>query len=116
MAAQEWFANGIKLLQVQQRNAEFAQKWFSGGVGALRDQTEYTRRTAEVFTRSARKQQEGFRTVGRSLQGLPLPLRLRPGGSEKRPGRYPAGTTASRGDHRTDRGDPQQDRGSHSRG
>jgi hypothetical protein len=68
-AAQEWFANGIKLLQLQKRNAEFAQKWFSGGVDALRDQTEYTRRTAEVFARSARKQQEGFRTLTQTWAG-----------------------------------------------
>ena len=25
-AAQEWFANGVRLLQLQQRNAEFVQK------------------------------------------------------------------------------------------
>jgi hypothetical protein len=68
-AAQEWFANGIKLLQLQQRNFSFAQKWFSGGVEVLRDQTEHNRRTAEVFARSARKQQEGFRTLTQAWAG-----------------------------------------------
>jgi hypothetical protein len=62
-ATQEWFANGVRLLQLQQRNVEFVQKWMTGGAKALREQTEHNVRTVEAFSRGARKQQEGFRTL-----------------------------------------------------
>jgi hypothetical protein len=62
-AAQEWFANGVMLLQLQRRNAEFVQDWTSGVVEALREQTEHNVRTAETFARGARKQQEGLRAL-----------------------------------------------------
>jgi hypothetical protein len=57
-AAREFFANGVKLLQHQQRNAEFVGSWTSDAVEALREQTEHNVRTAEAFARSASKQQE----------------------------------------------------------
>jgi hypothetical protein len=56
-AAREFFANGVKLLQHQQRNAEFVGSWTSDAVEALREQTEHNVRTAEAFARSASKQQ-----------------------------------------------------------
>ncbi|QIN81532.1 hypothetical protein GBA63_01990 [Rubrobacter tropicus] len=68
-AAQEWFANGVRLMQLQQRNVSFAQDWFGGGVEALRDQAEQNLRTADVFARSARKQQEGLQALGREWVG-----------------------------------------------
>jgi hypothetical protein len=65
-AAREWFAGGVKLLQLQQRNAEFVQGWADDAVEALREQTEHNVRTAEAFVRSASKHQEGFRTLTRA--------------------------------------------------
>jgi hypothetical protein len=62
-AAQEWFASSVKLAQLQQRNLGFAQNWLREGTEALREQTEHNVRTAEAFARSARKQQEGFRSL-----------------------------------------------------
>ncbi|MGH3147059.1 MAG: hypothetical protein ACRDTR_14785, partial [Rubrobacter sp.] len=68
-AAQEWFANGVRLLQLQQRNAEFVQGWIGDAVEVLREQSEHNVRTAEAFARTARKQQEGFRTLTRQWVG-----------------------------------------------
>jgi hypothetical protein len=68
-AVQEWWSNGLKLLQLQQHNISFAQNWLSSGIGALRDQTEQNRSTAEVFVQSARKQEEGFRNLGEKFAG-----------------------------------------------
>ncbi len=68
-AVQEWWTNGLKLLQLQQHNISFAQNWLSSGIGALRDQTEQNRSTAEVFVQSARKQQEGFRDLSEGFAG-----------------------------------------------
>lgn len=68
-AAREWFANGLKLAKLQQRNVEFTQKWMSGGVELLRDQAEHNRRTAEVFSQTARKQQENFRALAEEWTG-----------------------------------------------
>ena len=68
-AAQEWFANGVRLMQLQQRNVDFAQNWLGGGVDALREQTEQNLRTADVFARSARKQQEGLQALGQQWVG-----------------------------------------------
>jgi hypothetical protein len=62
-AAQEFFANGLRLLQLQQRNAEFVQGWTGDAVEALREQTEHNVRTAEAFARSVSKQQEGYRAL-----------------------------------------------------
>ena len=63
--AQEWFANGLKLLQLQQRNAEFVQNWTGDAVEAVREQTEQNVRTAEAFSRTISRQQEGFRALTR---------------------------------------------------
>ncbi len=62
-ASRELWANGVKLLQLQQRNVDFTQKWMTSGTELLRDQAEHNRRTAEVFSQSARKQQENFRVL-----------------------------------------------------
>ena len=62
-ATQEWWTNGVKLLQLQQRNLGFAQNWLFSGIESLRAQTEENRRTAEVFARSAREQQESLRSL-----------------------------------------------------
>src|ERR671912_1760038 len=59
-AAQEWFAGGVRLLQFQQRNAEFVRGWTGDAVEALREQTEHNVRTAETFARGVSKQQESF--------------------------------------------------------
>jgi hypothetical protein len=68
-AAQEWFAGGVRLLQLQQRNVEFVQGWTGNAVDAWREQTEHNVRTAEAFARSASKQQEGFRTLAQAWAG-----------------------------------------------
>jgi hypothetical protein len=68
-AAQQWFASGVRLAQLQQRNARFVQDWLREGAEALREQTEHNVRTAEAFARSARKQQEGFRTLAQGWTG-----------------------------------------------
>ncbi len=68
-AAQEWWTSGVRLLQLQQRNVSFAQNWLLSGIGLLRDQTEQNRRTAEVFARSAREQQEGLRSLAEGWAG-----------------------------------------------
>jgi hypothetical protein len=66
-AAQQWFASSVKVAQLQQRNARFAQDWMRESAEALREQTEHNLRTAETFSRSARKQQEGFRALTQEL-------------------------------------------------
>jgi hypothetical protein len=62
-AAQEFFANGVRLLQRQQRNAEFVQGWIGDAVEVVREQTEQNARTAETFARTVSRQQEGFRAL-----------------------------------------------------
>jgi hypothetical protein len=62
-AVQQWFASGMRVAQLQQRNARFVQDWLGEGAKALREQTEHNVRTAEAFARSARKQQETFRSL-----------------------------------------------------
>jgi hypothetical protein len=57
-AAQEWFANCLRLLKLQQRNAEFVRGWTGEAVEALREQTEHNAQTAEAFGRGISKQQE----------------------------------------------------------
>jgi hypothetical protein len=66
-AAQQWFASSVRVAQLQQRNARFAQDWMREGAEALREQTEHNLRTAETFSRSVRKQQEGFRALTQEL-------------------------------------------------
>ena len=48
-AAQEFFAGGMRLLELQQRNAEFVQGWSGEAVEAVRQQTEHNVQTAEAF-------------------------------------------------------------------
>jgi len=62
-AAQQWLASSMRGAQLQQRNARFAQNWLRKGAEALREQTEHNLRTAKAFSRSARKQQEGFQAL-----------------------------------------------------
>src|ERR671912_2035068 len=59
-ATQEFFANGVKLLQLQGRNAEFVQGWMGEAVEVVREQTEQNARTAEALARTLSRQQEGF--------------------------------------------------------
>jgi hypothetical protein len=68
-AAQEFFANGVKLLQLQQRNAEFVRGWMGEAVEVVREQTEHNVRTAEAFGRSVSKQQESFAALTRAWAG-----------------------------------------------
>ena len=68
-AAQEFFANGVRLLQLQGRNAEFVQGWTNDAVEVLREQTEHNARTAEAFARAIGRQQESFRTLTRGWVG-----------------------------------------------
>ena len=68
-AAQEFFANGVRLLQLQGRNAEFVQSWTNDAVEVVREQTEHNARTAEAFARAMNKQQESFRTLSRGWVG-----------------------------------------------
>src|SRR5215208_721610 len=65
-AAQEFFANGVRLLQLQQRNAEFVQGWMGEAVEVVR---EHNVRTAEVFTRGISKQQEEYRALTQQWVG-----------------------------------------------
>ena len=62
-AAQEFFANGVRLLHLQQRNAEFVQGWMGEVVEVVREQTEQNARTAETFARTVSSQQEGVRVL-----------------------------------------------------
>ena len=68
-AAQEFFANGVRLLQLQGRNAEFVQNWTNDAVEVVREQAEHNARTAEAFARAMNKQQESFRTLSRGWVG-----------------------------------------------
>ena len=68
-AAQEFFANGVKLLQRQQKNAEFVQSWTGDAVEVVREQAEHNASTAEAFARSVARQQESFRTLTRGWVG-----------------------------------------------
>jgi hypothetical protein len=67
--AQEFFANGVRLLQLQGRSAEFVGGWTNDAVEVLREQTEHNARTAEAFARAISKQQESFRTLTRGWVG-----------------------------------------------
>jgi hypothetical protein len=59
----------MRVAQLQQRNARLVQDWLREGAEVLREQTEQNLRTAETFARSARKQQEGFRTLVQGWTG-----------------------------------------------
>ena len=68
-AAQEFFARGVRLLQLQGRNAEFVQGWTEDAVEVVREQAEHNARTAEAFARAIGRQQESFRTLSRGWVG-----------------------------------------------
>ncbi len=68
-AAQQWFASTVRIAELQQRNVRFAQDWLREGAEALREQTEHNLRTAQAFARSARKQQEAFRSLVQGWTG-----------------------------------------------
>jgi hypothetical protein len=68
-AAQEFFANGLRLLQRQQRNAEFVQGWMGDAVDVMREQTEHNAHTAETFARGIGRQQESMRALSRGWVG-----------------------------------------------
>jgi hypothetical protein len=69
-AAQEFFANGVRLLQLQQRNAEFVQGWMGDALEVVREQTEQNARTAESIARTVSRQQEGFRALSQGWVGV----------------------------------------------
>jgi hypothetical protein len=68
-AAQEFFANGVRLLQLQQRNAQFVQGWIGDALEVMREQTEQNVRTAEAFARGIGRQQESMRALSRGWVG-----------------------------------------------
>ena len=68
-ATQEFFAQGVRLLQLQGRNAEFVQGWTEDAVEVMREQTEHNARTAEAFARAIGRQQESSRTLSRGWVG-----------------------------------------------
>jgi hypothetical protein len=69
-AAQEFFASGVRLLQLQGRNAEFVQGWIGEAFEVAREQNEQNASTAEAFARTASRQQESMRSLGRGWFGL----------------------------------------------
>ena len=68
-AAQEWFAGGVKLLQLQQRNAEFVQGWTGDAVEASARADQAQRAHRRGLARSASKQQESFRALTQAWAG-----------------------------------------------
>ena len=68
-AAQEFFASGVRLLQLQQKNAEFVQGWMDEAAEVVRAQTEQNASTAEAFARTLSRQQESLRSLGRLWVG-----------------------------------------------
>ncbi|HEY0128307.1 MAG TPA: hypothetical protein VGB40_04000 [Rubrobacteraceae bacterium] len=68
-AAQEWFANGVRLLERQRRNTQFVQGWMGEAIEAVREQSENNVRTAEAFARGISKQQEGLQALSQGWVG-----------------------------------------------
>jgi hypothetical protein len=68
-ATQEFFAKGVRLLQLQGRNAEFVQGWMGEALELVREQSEQNAKTAEAFGRTVSKQQESLRSLGRDWVG-----------------------------------------------
>jgi hypothetical protein len=64
-ATQQFFADGLRLLGLQQKNAEFVGGWTGDFVEAVREQTEHNVRAAEAFARSAGEQQEALGRLAR---------------------------------------------------
>ncbi len=59
----------MRLLQLQQKNAEFVQGWTGDAVEVMREQAEHNARTAEAFAKTISSQQEGLRTLARGWVG-----------------------------------------------
>jgi hypothetical protein len=68
-AAQEFFSAGVRLLQHQQKNAEFVQGWMGEALEVVREQSEHNARTAEAFARTASSQQESLRSLTQGWVG-----------------------------------------------
>jgi hypothetical protein len=68
-AAQEWFANGVRLLERQRRNTQFVQGWMGEAIEAVREQSEHNVRTAEAFARGISKHQEGLQALSQGWVG-----------------------------------------------
>ena len=69
-ATQEWFVGGVRLLELQRRNAEFVQGWTGEALEAVREQSEHNVRTAEAFARGiSKQQQEGLRSLSQGWVG-----------------------------------------------
>jgi hypothetical protein len=69
-AAQEWFANGVRLLERQRRNTQFVQGWIGEALEAVREQSEHNVvRTAEAFARGISKQQESLQALSQGWVG-----------------------------------------------
>src|SRR5215212_4808769 len=68
-ATQEFFADGVRLLQLQGRNAEFVQGWIGEAAEVAREQAEHNARTAEAFVRGVSRQQQSMRVLTRSWVG-----------------------------------------------
>jgi hypothetical protein len=68
-AAQEFFASGVRLLQHQQKSAEFVQGWTADAVEVVREQTEDNARTAKAFAHSVSSQQESMRALTQGWAG-----------------------------------------------
>ncbi len=68
-AAQEFFADGVRLLKLQQRNAEFVQRWMGEAVEVAREQAEHNGRTADAFAMSVSRQQESMRALSQAWVG-----------------------------------------------
>jgi hypothetical protein len=68
-AAQEWFANGVRLLERQRRSTQFVQGWMGEAIEAVREQSEHNVRTAEAFARGISKQQEGLQALSQGWVG-----------------------------------------------
>jgi hypothetical protein len=68
-ATREFFANGVRLLKLQHRNAEYVQGWMGEAVKVVREQTEQNVRTTEAFARGIRQQQESFGALSRAWAG-----------------------------------------------
>jgi hypothetical protein len=68
-AVQEFFADGVRLLQLQGRNAEFVRGWMGEALEVVREQTEHNARTAEALARTVSRQQESMRALSRGWVG-----------------------------------------------
>src|ERR671920_682717 len=68
-AAQEFFAKGVGLLKLQQKNAEFVQGWMGEALEVVREQSEQSAKTADAFARAIGRQQESLRSLGRGWVG-----------------------------------------------